>query len=84
MVPLDDDSHTVLDLMADLALPVVLVAGSYLGSLSHTLTALSVLRATQPGCAVWLRSVTVPGHTPDPDCTVATIARHGQGASRSV
>jgi dethiobiotin synthetase len=44
MVPLDD-RHTVLDWMVALDIPVVLVAGSYLGSLSHTLTALDVLAA---------------------------------------
>ncbi|GAA0545444.1 dethiobiotin synthetase [Rhizomicrobium palustre] len=44
MVPLDTE-HTVLDLMALLRLPVVLVAGSYLGSLSHTLTAAVALKA---------------------------------------
>jgi dethiobiotin synthetase len=43
MVPLDPD-HTILDLMTDLALPVILVTGSYLGTLSHTLTALAVLQ----------------------------------------
>jgi dethiobiotin synthetase len=43
MVPLDD-THTVLDWMAALNIPVVLVTGSYLGSLSHTLTALDALR----------------------------------------
>lgn len=43
MVPLDD-RHTVLDWMALLKLPVLLVAGSYLGSLSHTLTALEALK----------------------------------------
>ncbi len=42
MVPLDA-GHTVLDWMAALGLPVLLVAGSYLGTLSHTLTALDVL-----------------------------------------
>jgi dethiobiotin synthetase len=42
MVPLDE-RHTVLDWMAALDIPVVLVAGSYLGSLSHTLTCLDVL-----------------------------------------
>lgn len=42
MVPLTAQ-HTVLDLMAALGLPVVLVAGSYLGSLSHTLTAAAAL-----------------------------------------
>ena len=42
MVPLDD-AHTVLDWMAELRLPLILVAGSYLGTISHTLTALAVL-----------------------------------------
>lgn len=43
MVPLDG-SHTVLDWMRALNLPVILVTGSYLGSISHTLTALEVLK----------------------------------------
>jgi dethiobiotin synthetase len=42
MVPLDD-KRTVLDWMAGLNIPVVLVTGSYLGSLSHTLTGLDAL-----------------------------------------
>ena len=42
MVPLDA-SHTVLDWIDSLRLPVLLVAGSYVGTLSHTLTAASVL-----------------------------------------
>ena len=42
MVPLDD-RHTVLDLMSVLRIPIVLVAGSYVGTISHTLTALEVL-----------------------------------------
>lgn len=42
MVPLDD-RHTVLDWMDALRLPVLLVAGSYLGTISHTLSALDVL-----------------------------------------
>jgi dethiobiotin synthetase len=46
MVPLDDQ-HTVLDWMAALNIPIVLVAGSYLGSLSHTLTSLDALRHRQ-------------------------------------
>ncbi|MBI3675989.1 MAG: dethiobiotin synthase [Proteobacteria bacterium] len=43
MVPLDE-RHTVLDWMSELGLPVILVTGSYLGTISHTLTALEVLR----------------------------------------
>jgi dethiobiotin synthetase len=42
MVPLDA-RHTVREWMVALGLPVVLVAGSYLGTISHTLTALDVL-----------------------------------------
>jgi dethiobiotin synthetase len=42
MVPLDE-RRTVLDWMAALRLPLILIAGSYLGTLSHTLTALDVL-----------------------------------------
>jgi dethiobiotin synthetase len=44
MVPLDD-RHTVLDWIAALDSPAVLVAGSYVGTLSHTLTAASMLDA---------------------------------------
>ena len=42
MVPLDA-THTVRELMADLEIPVILVAGAYLGTISHTLTALAAL-----------------------------------------
>ena len=43
MVPLND-RRTVLDWIEALGIPVLLVVGTYLGSISHTLTALSVLR----------------------------------------
>src|SRR5580704_14767567 len=42
MVPLDD-RHTVLDWMSALAIPVIIVVGNYLGTISHTLTALDVV-----------------------------------------
>ncbi|MFL6799707.1 MAG: dethiobiotin synthase [Xanthobacteraceae bacterium] len=42
MVPLDEH-HTVLDVAAVLRIPIILVAGSYVGTLSHTFTALEVL-----------------------------------------
>jgi dethiobiotin synthetase len=72
MSPLDD-SHTMLDLMADLDAPVILVGGSYLGSISHTLTALDCL---------WSRDLDVlaivisesEGDHPDFAETVQTIA----------
>lgn len=37
------DTHTNSDLMADLGLPVLLMASNYLGAVSHTLTALESL-----------------------------------------
>jgi dethiobiotin synthetase len=46
MVPLDD-RHTVLDWMTALNLPLVVVTGTYLGTLSHTLTCLDVLQRRQ-------------------------------------
>lgn len=42
MVPLDG-RHTVLDWMLEIRLPTLLVVGSYLGTISHTLSALDVL-----------------------------------------
>lgn len=44
MVPLDRH-RTVLDWIAALETPAILVTGSYLGALSHTLTAAAMLRA---------------------------------------
>jgi dethiobiotin synthetase len=44
MVPLATP-HTVRDWIAELGLPVLLVAGSYLGTISHTLTAAEALHA---------------------------------------
>jgi dethiobiotin synthetase len=46
MTPLAED-FTVLDLAASLGHAIVLVTGSYLGAISHTLTGLSVVRARQ-------------------------------------
>ncbi|HVY56902.1 MAG TPA: dethiobiotin synthase [Xanthobacteraceae bacterium] len=42
MVPLAP-RYTVLDLMIELGLPLIVVTGSYLGTISHTLSALDVL-----------------------------------------
>jgi dethiobiotin synthetase len=42
MVPLDEH-RTVLDWMSVLRIPIILVAGTYVGSISHTLTSLEVL-----------------------------------------
>jgi dethiobiotin synthetase len=73
MVPLDE-RHTVLDWMSALRLPVLLVAGSYLGTISHTLTALRVLaQRNLTVAAVAVSESMVPGAPLDE--TVATIAR---------
>lgn len=58
MVPLDE-GHTVRDWIAALDLPVLLVTGTYLGAVSHTLTALAALRevGVRPAAIVVNRSV---------------------------
>lgn len=43
MAPLDD-THTVLDWMGALGSPAVLVVGSYLGAISHALTAFAAMQ----------------------------------------
>lgn len=44
LVPVDD-THTMRDFMVDLAATPILVVGSYLGTISHTLTALEALES---------------------------------------
>lgn len=46
MVPFNKDK-TILDLIIALNMPVILVTGSYLGSINHTLTTLEVLKANK-------------------------------------
>ena len=78
MVPLDA-THTVLDWMSELCAPVLLVAGSYLGTISHTLTALRVLAQRNLDiAAVVISESPSPGATLDE--TVAAITRFA-GAS---
>ena len=74
-VPLDA-RHTVLDWMAALGHPVLLVAGSYLGTISHTLTALTALR----GAGLAVRAVVLnESAEPAPPLaeTAASLRRHG-------
>jgi dethiobiotin synthetase len=73
MVPLDA-RHTVLDWMTALRLPLILVAGSYLGTISHTLTALHVLARRNLSTVVVVVSET-PGSPVSLDETIATISR---------
>ncbi len=73
MVPLDD-RNTVLDWMAALGHPAILVVGSYLGTISHTLTAHAALRAN--GISVPLLVVNDTGDSPVPlDETKDVLAR---------
>lgn len=72
-----DDHHTGLDLIAALRLPVLLVAGSYLGSISHTLTALEALSRQ---CAVRAIVVSDSAAPPMPlDLTLATLSPLSNG-----
>jgi dethiobiotin synthetase len=86
MVPLDE-THTVLDWLVALAAPALLVVGSYLGTLSHALTAAAALRtrgvplagvvvsesAAQPVPAAETATVLARFLRPTP---VVTLARH--------
>jgi dethiobiotin synthetase len=73
MVPLDDQ-RTVLDLMIALQLPLILVAGSYLGTISHTLTALDALFRRNLKVIATIVSESSNSTVPLAD-TVAAIAR---------
>jgi len=73
MVPLDDQ-RTILDVMMALRLPLILVAGSYLGTISHTLTALDSLYRRDMNVMAIIISET-PGSTVSLDETVAAISR---------
>ena len=80
-VPLDD-THTVLDWMQALEAHVfispLLVVGSYLGTISHTLTALESLRARKLDPRAIVVSET-PGSEVSFEETVETIARFAGG-----
>ena len=73
MVPLDK-SHTVLDWIAELDLPTILVAGSYLGSISHALMAAHVLDGENCDLTTIVVCETAGSHVPLYE-TVATMSR---------
>lgn len=73
MVPLDQ-KNTVLDWIASLGLPTLLVTGTYLGSISHTLTAYEVLDAEECDVPTIVVSESAGSHVPLFE-TVATIQR---------
>jgi dethiobiotin synthetase len=73
MVPLNS-RHTVLDWMRALDLPLILVAGSYLGTISHTLTALDVLARARLKVSALVINETGDGAVPL-DETITTLRR---------
>jgi dethiobiotin synthetase len=77
MVPLDAE-RTVLDWMAELQIPLLLVVGGYLGTISHTLTALDVLAAHHLKVAAIVVSESERNPVELED-TVASIARFAHG-----
>jgi dethiobiotin synthetase len=76
MVPLDA-RRTVRDWIAALELPTLLVAGTYLGAVSHTLSALAALRevGVRPAAVVVNESATGVGIAD----TLASLAPHAEG-----
>ncbi len=74
MSPIAQDG-LVLDWIAALAQPVLLVCGSYLGAISHALTALAALRGRGVEVAGLLVSET-HGATVPLDATISALARY--------
>jgi len=73
MVPLND-RRTILDVMMTLRLPLILVTGSYRGTISHTLTALDSLFRRDMKLLATIVSET-PGSPLPLEDVVATIGR---------
>ena len=73
MVPFDD-RRTVLDLMSVLRIPAILVAGSYVGTISHTLSALEVMARRNLDIAVVVVSES-EGSAASLEETIATVER---------
>ena len=73
MVPLDD-SHTVLDWIQALHVPALVVGGSYLGTLSHTLSTCAVLQQRK----IHIQAVLVSESSDSPvelEATCSTLRR---------
>jgi dethiobiotin synthetase len=74
---------TMLDLVAALRIPAILVAGSYLGTISHTLTALAALRRREVQIAALVISESANSTVPLAD-TAEAIGRFASGVSITV
>ncbi|HWD29052.1 MAG TPA: dethiobiotin synthase [Rhizomicrobium sp.] len=75
LVPLDDH-NLVRDWVRALGLPLIVVAGSYLGTISHTLTALEAMAGLRIAALVLNESETSPVPLAE---TAATLARFAPG-----
>jgi dethiobiotin synthetase len=73
MVPIDP-WHTVRDWIAALRMPAILVAGTYLGTISHVLTAVDALAARNVEIAGIVLSESETSPVP-PEATARAIAR---------
>lgn len=73
MVPLDE-THTVLDWMAALGMPAILVAGTYLGTISHILTAMQTLKLRKVTVTALVLNDSGDGAVPHDD-TMAALRR---------
>jgi dethiobiotin synthetase len=77
MAPLDQE-RTMLDWLVALNIPIALVTGSYLGAISHTLTALQVLETSSLDCRAIVISETLRSGVPL-TTTADSIGRFAQG-----
>jgi dethiobiotin synthetase len=77
MAPIDE-THTVLDWAAALGIPALLVAGTYLGTISHTLTAVGMLAGRGVPVDALILSESPESPVP-PAETAAAIARFAPG-----
>ena len=77
MVPLDE-TRTVLDWMRALDIPLLLVTGSYLGAISHTLTAIEALARAQLRVRVLIVNESAGSTVPLGD-TMDSIGRFAAG-----
>jgi dethiobiotin synthetase len=78
MSPLNEHD-TMLDLAAGVGVPVVFVAGSYLGAISHALTGLAALQTRGLAVAAVVINESAAGSVGLAE-TVSSVARHCRGA----
>ena len=78
MSPIAEDGLT-LDLLEALDCPCILVGGGYLGAVSHTLTALEVLRSRGRTPVAIVISEDADGEAPALDDTVDFVKQHAGG-----